>query len=184
MTRETPCAKQSNLRVLRKSGLLLFFVLLIVGFSNKKLTIVGVLKGFIPFILSLLISSLFAFYGSLLSVTRGAWLAYLFMIIFFAIYIIKLGLFNKKYLFSLLKLILILNCFPNGLILDNLIFALLLFIPKEITFRFFLYAIFLCNSKKLSSVFNTTKPLGLMFLIISDFAKAICLILLKFFACA
>ncbi|GGK37319.1 MULTISPECIES: M28 family peptidase [Flavobacteriaceae] len=42
---------------------LLFFVLLIVGFSNKKLTLVGVLKGFIPFILSLLISSLFAIYG-------------------------------------------------------------------------------------------------------------------------
>ena len=42
---------------------LLFFVLLILGFSNKKLTIVGVLKGFIPFILSLLISSLFAIYG-------------------------------------------------------------------------------------------------------------------------
>ncbi|MDA7441027.1 O-antigen ligase family protein [Candidatus Pseudothioglobus singularis] len=50
--------------------------------------------------LILLFSSLFAFYGSLLSVTRGAWLAYLFMIIFFAIYIIKLGLFNKKHLFS------------------------------------------------------------------------------------
>ena len=34
-----------------------------VGFSNKKLTIKGVLKGFIPFIASLLFTSLFAFYG-------------------------------------------------------------------------------------------------------------------------
>ena len=42
---------------------LLFLVLLIVGFSNKRLTIVGFLKGFIPFILSLLISSLLAIYG-------------------------------------------------------------------------------------------------------------------------
>jgi O-antigen ligase len=48
----------------------------------------------------LLFSSLFAFYGSILSVTRGAWLAYAFMLIFFVIYVIRLGLFNKKYLFS------------------------------------------------------------------------------------
>ncbi|MEX1384509.1 M28 family peptidase [Lutibacter sp.] len=41
---------------------LLFLVLLIVGFSNKRLTIVGFLKGFIPFILSLLISSFLAIY--------------------------------------------------------------------------------------------------------------------------
>lgn len=42
---------------------LLFFVLLVIGFSNKKLTIVGVLKGFIPFILSVLVAGLFAIYG-------------------------------------------------------------------------------------------------------------------------
>ncbi|UMB52901.1 M28 family peptidase [Lutibacter sp. A64] len=42
---------------------LLFLVLLGVGFSNKKLTIIGVLKGLIPFIGSLLITSLGAFYG-------------------------------------------------------------------------------------------------------------------------
>jgi O-antigen ligase len=48
----------------------------------------------------LLISSLVAFYGSLLSVTRGAWLAYLFMALSLIIYSIKRGLSNKQYLFS------------------------------------------------------------------------------------
>jgi len=48
----------------------------------------------------LLISSLVAFYGSLLSVTRGAWLAYIFMILSFIIYTIKRSFFNKNYLFS------------------------------------------------------------------------------------
>ncbi len=41
----------------------LFLVLLIIGISKRKLTVTGILKGFVPFILSLLFSSLFAFYG-------------------------------------------------------------------------------------------------------------------------
>jgi O-antigen ligase len=48
----------------------------------------------------LLIASLVAFYGSLLSVTRGAWLAYVFLILSFVIYTLKRSMFNKYYLFS------------------------------------------------------------------------------------
>jgi len=48
----------------------------------------------------LLISSLAAFYGSLLSLTRGAWLAYVFMILTFVLYTLKRSLFNKTYIFS------------------------------------------------------------------------------------
>jgi hypothetical protein len=43
--------------------LILFLGLLIFGFSNKKLTPSGVLKGFVPLFLSLVFSSLLAFYG-------------------------------------------------------------------------------------------------------------------------
>jgi len=48
----------------------------------------------------LLIASLAAFYGSLLSVTRGAWLAYVFLLLSFVIYTLKRSMFNKYYLFS------------------------------------------------------------------------------------
>tara|TARA_B100000795_G_C22770746_1_gene427746 strand:+ start:240 stop:1673 length:1434 start_codon:yes stop_codon:yes gene_type:complete len=48
----------------------------------------------------LLISSLVAFYGSLLSLTRGAWLAYVFLMLGFILYTVKRSLFNKKYIFS------------------------------------------------------------------------------------
>ena len=48
----------------------------------------------------LLIASLVAFYGSLLSITRGAWLAYIFMIFSLVIYTIKRSIFNKNYFFS------------------------------------------------------------------------------------
>jgi len=48
----------------------------------------------------LLVASLVAFYGSLLSVTRGAWLVYVFLIFSFVIYTLKRSLFNKNYLFS------------------------------------------------------------------------------------
>ena len=41
----------------------LFLVLVLIGISKKKLTFTGILKGFIPFILSLFFSSLIAFYG-------------------------------------------------------------------------------------------------------------------------
>ena len=54
--------------------------------------------------------------------------------------------------------------------------------PKEITFSFLFNAFALCNSKKSSSAFKTTQPLDFVLLIISDFAKAMSLIFLKFFA--
>jgi len=41
----------------------LFLILLFIGLSKNKLTVVGILKGLIPFILSLMISGLLAFYG-------------------------------------------------------------------------------------------------------------------------
>jgi len=48
----------------------------------------------------LLVASLIAFYGSLLSVTRGAWLAYVFMIVVWVVYTLKKSLSNIKHLFS------------------------------------------------------------------------------------
>jgi len=42
---------------------LLFFVLLIVGISKKKLTVKGILKGFVPFLLSLIVATLITFFG-------------------------------------------------------------------------------------------------------------------------
>ena len=41
----------------------LFLIILFIGLSKNKLTVVGILKGLIPFILSLMISGLLAFYG-------------------------------------------------------------------------------------------------------------------------
>ncbi|REE83805.1 peptidase M28-like protein [Lutibacter oceani] len=41
----------------------LFLILFFVGFFKKKLTVIGILKGFIPFVLSLIISGILAFYG-------------------------------------------------------------------------------------------------------------------------
>jgi len=48
----------------------------------------------------LLFVSVVAFYGSLLSVTRGAWLAYVFMILIWLLYIVKNSLTDKKHLLS------------------------------------------------------------------------------------
>ena len=48
----------------------------------------------------LLFASIAAFYGSLLSVTRGAWLAYVFMILIWLIYALKKSLVSIKYFFS------------------------------------------------------------------------------------
>ena len=45
----------------------------------------------------LLFVSVMAFYGSLLSVTRGAWLAYIFMILIWLVYVIKNSLTDKKH---------------------------------------------------------------------------------------
>ena len=42
---------------------ILFFTLIFVGFLKQKLTVKGVLKGFVPFLLSLISSGLLAFYG-------------------------------------------------------------------------------------------------------------------------
>ena len=44
-------------------GTILFLVLVFTGISKKKLTVKGILKGFIPFLLSLIVSTLIAFYG-------------------------------------------------------------------------------------------------------------------------
>ena len=66
-------------------------------------------KGYKFFSYFLLFASVMAFYGSLLSVTRGAWLAYIFMILIWAVYIIKNRLTNKGNLLSkpiLLRLLL------------------------------------------------------------------------------
>ncbi|SMN15309.1 O-antigen ligase [uncultured Candidatus Thioglobus sp.] len=55
-----------------------------------------------------LFASLVAFYGSLLSVTRGAWLAYAFMILIWLIYTVKNSFSDRKHLLSkpiLLRLI-------------------------------------------------------------------------------
>ena len=41
----------------------LFFVLLIIGVSKKKLTVKGILKGFVPFLLSLIVVTLITFFG-------------------------------------------------------------------------------------------------------------------------
>ncbi len=43
--------------------LVLFLILIIVGVIKKRLTFTGIMKGFVPFMLSLLFSSLVAFYG-------------------------------------------------------------------------------------------------------------------------
>ena len=48
----------------------------------------------------LLLASLAAFYGSLLSVTRGAWLAYVVMIVIWILYTLGKSLKNIKYLFT------------------------------------------------------------------------------------
>jgi O-antigen ligase len=48
----------------------------------------------------LLFASVVAFYGSLLSVTRGAWLVYVFMILIWLAYVVKNSLTDKKHLLS------------------------------------------------------------------------------------
>jgi len=48
----------------------------------------------------LLFASLAGFYGSLLSVTRGAWLAYVFMIAIWLLYMFKKSFSNRRHFFS------------------------------------------------------------------------------------
>mgnify|MGYP000044082636 FL=1 len=69
---------------------LILWVLMIYAWNNQK-KILSII---------LLIVSLVAFYGSLLSSSRGAWIVYLLMILSYIIYSIKRGVSNKKYLLS------------------------------------------------------------------------------------
>lgn len=69
---------------------LLLWVLMIYAWNNNKKLLATIV----------LIASLAAFYGSLLSVTRGAWLAYVFMLLSFIIFTLKRSMFNKYNLFS------------------------------------------------------------------------------------
>jgi O-antigen ligase len=70
---------------------LLLWMLMIYAWNNGRKIISSIL----------LISSIVAFYGSLLSVTRGAWIAYIFMIFIWLVHALKKSMRNKKYLFSL-----------------------------------------------------------------------------------
>lgn len=57
-------------------------------------------KGYTALSYFLLFTSVVAFYGSLLSVTRGAWLAYIFMILIWLVYVVKNSFTDKKHLLS------------------------------------------------------------------------------------
>ena len=69
---------------------LLLWILMIFAWNNNNKLLATII----------LIASLVAFYGSLLSVTRGAWLVYIFLILSFVIYILKRGISNMNYFFS------------------------------------------------------------------------------------
>lgn len=68
---------------------MLLWVFMISAWNNNKKSLA----------LFLLLASLFAFYGSLLSVTRGAWLVYIFMIFSLFFYLLKRSISTKKYFF-------------------------------------------------------------------------------------
>ena len=69
---------------------LLLWILMIFAWNNNNKLLATII----------LIASLGAFYGSLLSVTRGAWLVYIFLALSFVIYILKRGITNMNYFFS------------------------------------------------------------------------------------
>jgi O-antigen ligase len=69
---------------------MLLWVLMVYAWNNNNKLLATIL----------LIASLVAFYGSLLSITRGAWLAYIFMILSFIVYTLKRGISNINYFFS------------------------------------------------------------------------------------
>ena len=69
---------------------LLLWILMIFAWNNNNKLLATII----------LIASLGAFYGSLLSVTRGAWLVYIFLVLSFVIYILKRGISNINYFFS------------------------------------------------------------------------------------
>ena len=68
----------------------LLWILMIFAWNNNNKLLATII----------LIASLVAFYGSLLSVTRGAWLVYIFLILSFVIYTLKRGISNMNYFFS------------------------------------------------------------------------------------
>ena len=67
----------------------LLWILMIFAWNNNNKLLATII----------LIASLVAFYGSLLSVTRGAWLVYIFLLFSFVIYILKRGISNMNYFF-------------------------------------------------------------------------------------
>lgn len=69
---------------------LILWVFMIIAWTNNNKLIASII----------FIASLVAFYGSLLSATRGAWLAYLFLFLTFVFLAIKGKKFNKQKLFS------------------------------------------------------------------------------------
>ena len=69
---------------------LLLWVLMIFAWNNNNKLLATII----------LISSLVAFYGSLLSVTRGAWLVYIFLILSFVLYAFKRSISNINHFFS------------------------------------------------------------------------------------
>ena len=69
---------------------LLLWVLMIFAWNNNNKLLATII----------LIASLVAFYGSLLSVTRGAWLVYIFLVLSFVIYTLKRGISNMNHVFS------------------------------------------------------------------------------------
>ncbi len=68
----------------------LLWILMIFAWNNNNKLLATII----------LIASLVAFYGSLLSVTRGAWLVYIFLILSFVIYTLKRGISNMNHFFS------------------------------------------------------------------------------------
>ena len=68
----------------------LLWILMIFAWNNNNKLLATII----------LIASLGAFYGSLLSVTRGAWLVYIFLVLSFVIYTLKRGISNINYFFS------------------------------------------------------------------------------------
>jgi O-antigen ligase len=70
---------------------MLLWVLMIYAWNNNNKLLATVL----------LIASLVAFYGSLLSVTRGAWLVYIFLILSFVIYTLKRSITSISYFINM-----------------------------------------------------------------------------------
>jgi O-antigen ligase len=85
---------------------IMLWILMVYAFNNKNKLHTTIL----------FLASLMAFYGSLLAVTRGAWLVYMVFIIGFLIYYFKRSLFNISYLLGKLTLLRILMFCIVGLL--------------------------------------------------------------------